>query len=134
MNRLGNPIRMAAESVHGEVKAARNGALYFAPGTGALIELTAADVCAFERWAHVEPSGLGSDLTRLHNREITQPELALLTLGIKQMELGVSQDTWLAYDKKLRQLAAQCLREKRGGGALYACWAAMRLATEEEQK
>ena len=132
MNRLGNPIRIAMESIHGEVKVARNDALYFVPRTGELIRLSANDVDVFERWANVEPTGLGSDLMRFKGREITPPELALLSLGIKQMELGAAPDTWRAYDKKLRQLAAQCLREKHGGGALFACWAAT-IVEEEDQ-
>ncbi len=126
-----NPLRRAAEEKHGRVRVSRDGALYYAPTSGEKMFLSADDVPRFEAWADAAPQGLGEDLMRLHGREIAPDELALLTAGIKQLELHAAKSAWQAYEKAIRQRAALALREGKGGGALPACWMAMARANEK---
>lgn len=50
--------------------------------------------------------------------ETADEDMALLIEGVKLMEL---RGDVRGYEKKVRQRAAVCLREKRGGGTLSAC-------------
>lgn len=139
-----NPLRREAERLlGGQVKLFRGAGLYFAPrtegvgiprsdlllaaerGQSAVLNPKPGAVTAFEEWARVKPEGLGQELMRLRDEPITPPELELFAQGVKQLEMGVAPAIWLRYDKRIRQLCADCLRECRGGGALYACWVCM---------
>lgn len=53
---------------------------------------------------------------------------ALLIDGIKLLELGWGEGALRAYEKRVRQRAAVCLRERRGGGRLWLCAACIRAA------
>ena len=50
--------------------------------------------------------------------ETADEDMALLVEGVKLMEL---RGEVRGYEKKVRQRAAVCLREKRGGGTLGVC-------------
>ncbi len=126
-----NPLRLAAEAKHGRVLLSRDNALYYAPASGEKVRLMASDVALIEAWAGIVPRGLGEDLLRLRGREVTAPELALFTLGIKQLELHAASGAWQTYDKAIRQRAALALRDGRGGGGLLGCWMVMERANEK---
>lgn len=144
-----NPLRDEAMRLFPSgVRVARDDALYFAPSPGEVPQTSAlfrldmrADgvrlfpteraVRTFEAWAATASEGLGAELARLRHQPGSEPELALFAQGLKMLELHAAQGAWRAYDKKLRQQAAECLREKTGGGALFACSMLPTLAKKE---
>ena len=127
---LNHPLRARAEALYGSVKAARGEGLYFA--NGQIIRATQSDARLFADWADVERNDLGRSLGRLSERDIAGAELALFEQGVRQLELRAPASAWRTYERSIRELCAVCLREKRGGGALYACWAAMRMSMKED--
>lgn len=68
--------------------------------------------------ARTKPHGLAASLGNACFGEIMDEDRALFTEGVKLLE--VKGDV-RGYEKKVRQRAAVCLREKRGGGALVVC-------------
>ena len=125
-----NPLRRAAELAHGRIKVSRGEGLYFVPATGEQIRVREGDLAAWAQWVNASPTaGLGLALGRMREREVTDGEIALFCEGVKQWELCAGDGAWMAYERTLRQLAARCLREKRGGGGLFACWTVL----EEER-
>lgn len=50
--------------------------------------------------------------------EVLEEDMALFVEGVKLLDMGGDAD---AYEKRVRQRAAVCLREKRGGGAITVC-------------
>lgn len=148
-----HPLRKEAERLLGEnIRISRNTALYYAPREAGIPECawfvigqadaslelapTEAALRAFEDWAKAQlrPEGLGEELLRLDSEIVTKPELDLFILGVKQFELHAAPMAWLMYDKRLRQLSADCLRDGRGGGGLYACWTCMALSNQPPAK
>ena len=73
-----------------------------------------------DAWLRVrtKPHGLAASLGNASFGEITDEDRALFTEGVKLLE--VKGDV-RGYEKKVRQRAAVCLREKRGGGTLVVC-------------
>jgi len=51
-------------------------------------------------------------------QEISREDLSLFIEGVKRLEMRGDAEE---YEKRVRQRAAVCLREKRGGGTLRAC-------------
>ena len=142
-----HPLRREAERMLGiGVKLDRGDMLYYVPATGSNASLNSGlflakcanaiflkpsifGIRSFEAWAErfVKPDPLGIELKRLRAAEVMESEFDLFTQGVKHFELHAPPGAWATYEKRLRQLAAVCLRERRGGGALYACrlcWAA----------
>lgn len=139
-----HPLRAEAERLLGGApKLSRSEGLYFAPesATGALkselfrhredaLHVTRSGARMFDAWAdsQIVPDPLWEDLTRLQAQDVMPLELMLLTLGIKQFELGATPILWMLFEQKVRNIAAEVLRNGKGGGALRACWACMRLS------
>ena len=72
-----------------------------------------------EQWlAPKTEARLAADIRHADFHETAEEDAALLIEGVKLMEL---QGDVRVYEKKIRQRAAVCLREKRGGGTLGVC-------------
>lgn len=123
-----HPIRLAAP----RARVDRGGALYLAevplPGfdaeaRGALYALTPGEalIGAFADWARRRAAGdvLVSSLSMLEGGGADG--MPLLIEGIKLLELPAAEGALWAYEKRVRQCAALCLREKSGGGLLPVC-------------
>lgn len=52
--------------------------------------------------------------------EVEKADLRLWTVGVKLLEMGADEKAAAEYDRQVRQRAAVCLRQKRGGGTLKA--------------
>jgi len=134
--RFDHPIRLAAP----RARVDRGGALYIseaplqgfnAEARGALYALTpgAALIDAFADWARRRAAGdvLALSLSALSGDGADMP---LLVEGIKLLELPAAEGALWAYEKRLRQRAAVCLREKTGGGRLQLCAMCLAIAKE----
>ncbi len=134
--RFEHPIRLAAP----RARVDRGGALYLSeeplPGflaekRGAFYALTPEGslIEAFAAWARPEATGDGACklLMRLTGGEAE--DLPLLLAGVKLMDLAAPDSAVQAYEKRVRQRAAACLRLKSGGGLLWICLACARLAS-----
>jgi hypothetical protein len=135
--RFEHPIRLAA----GRAKIDRGGALYLSNDPmdgfhcekrGDFYALTPGEalVAAFTEWARplIEADGLARSLTRLEGAE--DEDKKLLIEGIKQMELGAKAPALDAYERRVRQRAALCLRARSGGGLLPLCCTCLRAARQ----
>lgn len=73
-----------------------------------------------EQWlrARTEPHGLSEALRNACFGEVMDEDRALFIEGMKALEM---KGDVRAYEKKIRQRAAVCLREKQGGGTLAVC-------------
>ena len=80
--------------------------------------------------AHPEPPDFFSaSLRRFAGMEPGAEQLRLFAEGAKALETGAGTE---AFDRRLRQRAAECLRNGIDGGGLYAC-ALIRTIIEEER-
>ncbi len=134
--RFEHPIRTAAP----RARVDRGGALYLSqeplPGftaeaRGALFALTPDEslIAAFAEWIHpkAEEDQLTKSLMKLQDQ---MPDIGLLVEGIKLIDLAAPKGAVEAYEKRVRQSAAVCLRAKSGGGLLWLCASCVRLARE----
>jgi hypothetical protein len=133
--RFEHPVRLAAP----RARVDRGGALYLSEGPlpgfiaerrGTLYALTPGDalIGAFAAWARPEAlrDEACASLMRLLGGEAE--DLPLLLSGIKLMDVAAPDSAVTAYEKRVRQRAATCLRLKSGGGLLWLCLACARLA------
>jgi len=133
--RFEHPIRLAAP----RARVDRGGALYLSeeplPGflaerRGAFYALTPgwALIEEFAAWARpkVERDGPCASLMRRSGEE--EEDLPLLLAGVKLLDLAAPVSATRAYEKRVRQRAAVCLRQRSGGGLLWLCLACARLA------
>ncbi|MDL2206083.1 hypothetical protein LJC33_04100 [Eubacteriales bacterium OttesenSCG-928-N13] len=144
-----NPLRQEAERIMGcPVRLDRGEDLYLCmpPVSYPLSELfqltlrdqrlrmrpTAQGLAAFEIWAmqRIHNDTFGTELLGFQGAQVSELESELFIQGVKHMELNAPTMLWLHYDKRIRQMAADCLRKGEGGGALHACWAAMTLGIQ----
>lgn len=72
-------------------------------------------LCAFERARPAPPDFLSRSLARLRDRPVCDEALDGFAEGLRRAEHGGAED----YARRVRQLAALCLR--RGCGGAYAC-------------
>jgi hypothetical protein len=134
--RFEHPIRLAAP----RARVDRGGALYLSteplPGflaeaRGARFALTPDEalIAAFGEWIlpKAEEDHLTKSLMKLENQT---PDIGLLVEGIKLLDLHAPKGAVHAYEKKVRQRAAVCLREACGGGLLWLCAACVSVAGE----
>ena len=137
--RFEHPIRLAAP----RARVDRGGALYLSeeplPGfiaekRGALYALTPEEalIRAFADWIRpkVERDGPCVPLMRLAGGEAE--DLALLLAGVKLMDVAPPDSAVRAYEKRVRQRAAVCQRQRSGGGLLWLCLACAHLALGAE--
>ena len=75
----------------------------------------AESVSQFERARPNPPDFLARSLTRLRGLPVCGEALAVFAEGLRRAEHGGAED----YDRRVRQLAALCLRRSCGGA--YAC-------------
>lgn len=126
--RFEHPIRQAAL----RARVDRGGALYLgaaplpgfdAEARGALYALTpgTALIDAFAQWARQRAAGdtLAASLSGLQGGK--EDGMPLLLEGIKLLELPAAEGALWAYEKRVRQSAAVCLRQRSGGGLLALC-------------
>lgn len=126
--RFEHPIRQAAP----RARVDRGGALYLgaaplpgfdAEARGALYALTpgTALIDAFAHWARQRAAGdtLAASLSGLQGGK--EDGMPLLLEGIKLLELPAAEGALWAYEKRVRQSAAVCLRQRSGGGLLAMC-------------
>ena len=75
---------------------------------------------AFQTWAmeSVSGEGLAAAVGNACFFEMLPEDRTLFIEGVKRLEMNGDA---AGYEKLVRQRAAVCLREKRGGGTLYAC-------------
>lgn len=74
----------------------------------------------FEEWLRpqVREKRLSEALSRASLGEILEEDMKLFIEGVKRIEMkGEARE----YEKLVRQRAAVCLRERKGGGALACC-------------
>ena len=89
----------------------RGGLAFLTPGPGWLSRL--------EKAFPEPPDDFCRGFTRFAGREIEQESLALFALGARILD-GEADDG--RFDRRLRQRAAVCMRDKStSGGGLYAC-------------
>lgn len=84
---------------------------------GALLALSpgAERIAQFERARPEPPDFLTRSLARLRGLSVCGEAIAVFAEGLRRAEHGGAED----YDRRVRQLAALCLRGNRGGA--YAC-------------
>jgi hypothetical protein len=133
--RFEHPVRLAAPLARVD----RGGALYLSdeplPGflaekRGEFYALTPDEALieAFAAWARpkVRWDGQCALLSRLSGGEAE--DLPLLLAGIRLLDIAAPDSAIKAYEKRVRQRAAVCLRLKSGGGLLWLCLACAHLA------
>ncbi len=132
-----HPVRLAA----GRARVDRGDALYladvpvdgfFCEPRGHFFALTPGEALLedFARWLApwARRDGLALSLAGLLG--VAQEDRRLLIEGIKLLDLGAKEPSLTAYERRLRQRAAVCLREKRGGDLLAACAACLAAARQ----
>ena len=137
--RYEHPIRLAAP----RARVDRGGALYLSeeplPGfiaekRGALYALTPEEalIGAFADWirSKVERDGTCVSLMRLTGGDAE--DIPLLLAGVKLMDVAPPDSAVRAYEKRVRQRAAVCQRQRSGGGLLWLCLACAHLALGAE--
>ena len=137
--RFEHPIRLAAP----RARVDRGSALYLSEGPlpgfsaekrGALYALTPKEalIGAFTDWIRpkVERDGACVSLMRLTGGEAE--DLPLLLAGVKLMDVAPPDSAVRAYEKRVRQRAAVCQRQRSGGGLLWLCLACAHLALGAE--
>jgi hypothetical protein len=135
--RCEHPVRLAA----GRARVDRGDALYLAdaPAEGFLCErrgdfyaLTPGDklIAAFCEW--VRPWAIGDPLARSLTglTGVEDADRRLLIEGIKRIDLGAGGAALCAYERRVRQRAALCMRTKRGGELLSDCAACLAIARQ----
>ena len=88
---------------------------------GKLVFLTpeAVWIGRLEQWLAIKTEArLAAAVWHADFQETAEADMALLIEGVKLIEL---QGDIRGYEKKVRQRAAVCLREKRGGGTIHVC-------------
>lgn len=74
----------------------------------------------FCAWAQVNRLDHADALQTASFGEIEEEDLLLWIQGIKLVELGASERETYLYERRARQRAAVCLRQRHGGGTLSA--------------
>jgi hypothetical protein len=99
---------------------------------GALIYVMPGDSLtdSFTEWAEPACAGdpLFEDFARFNASESCEDERGLFAEGLKLLETqGVDNDKIMIYERRVRQMAARCLRDRQYGGRLRACAAIHRI-------
>jgi len=106
--------------------------------TGALIYVMPGDSLAngFIEWAAHVCAGdpLFEDFARFSARESCADERALFAEGLKLLETHKAGGEKTAlYERRVRQMAARCLRDGQFGGRLRACAAILKILLTDRQ-
>ena len=103
---------------------------------GALLYIMPGDslISGFIEWAAHICAGdpLLEDFARFNARESCADEQALFMEGLKLLETrGADDDKTALYERRVRQMAARCLRTGQFGGRLRACAAILKILLTE---
>ncbi len=89
----------------------------------------------FCAWAQTAQDEEAERLSRAaQDEDIHQEDRALWLAGVKLLEMGADGMHLMLYEKRARQRAAVCMREKRGGGALRAAALCIAMMKGEVEK